>query len=72
MSRLQQYLLFGVIVFLVQFTSLGHLLQSASFLNVMLGIIGCLLVIAVLITVRTTKKRKRGYKDPVNKRGADA
>ena len=68
MSKLKQYVLLGGLIFLICGTPIGRLLKSSTFLNVIWGIIGFLLIIAVIVTWPEIKekrqtKKKRSFGD---------
>ena len=70
MSKLQQYILLGGLLFLIYGTPIGRLLKSSAFLNVVWGMIGFLLIVAVIITwpeikekLKKKKKRKSSFWD---------
>ena len=59
MSRLQQYLFFGGLLVLFRWTSLGRLLQSDSFINIVSGVIVVLLAVAVFVVFPQIKKKQQ-------------
>lgn len=62
MSKLKQYFLLGGIIFLIQWSPVRQMLQSSTFLNVVWGIIGFLLIVAVIVTWPGIKKKLKERK----------
>lgn len=58
MSKLQQYLVLGGILFLFQTKFVRGIFQSSSLLYVILGIIGVLLVTAVVLSIIIERRKK--------------
>lgn len=66
MSRLRQYLFFGGLLMLFRWTPLGRLLQTDSFINIVLGVIVVLLAIAVFVVfpwIKKKQRRKNSFRD---------
>ena len=59
MSRLKLYLAFFGVLIVVKWSFLGTWLQSPTFLNIVLVIIGILLGIVVIIAPRAPKKKRQ-------------
>ena len=63
MSKFQQYFILGGGILLIQWAPIRQLLQSSTFLNVVWGIIGFLLIVAVVITWPGIKKKLKEWKE---------